>query len=153
VEFAPLAQDVARAHLLTLLRAWDEGTRRPLPLAAKTAFGWLRKRPGALDFAGGVDRAGVDAESGRGGVEDALAAQLTEAREAARITYDGAGRQAGERETNAYLYRAYPDFDTLAANGEFETLAVALLLPLHRAIPVASSSRSKSASSQAGDTQ
>ena len=152
VEFTPLAADVARSHLLTLLRAWDEGTRKPLPLAVRTAFAWLRKRPGALDFAEVGGLAGADGERGHGDGGDTLAAQLNEAREAARLTYDGVGRQAGERQTNAYLSRAYPDFDVLAASGEFETLAVALLLPLHRAIPV-SASRSKNSSSQAGDAQ
>jgi exodeoxyribonuclease V gamma subunit len=135
-----------------LLRAWDEGTRKPLPLAVRTAFAWLRKRPGALDFAEVGGLAGADGERGHGDGGDTLAAQLNEAREAARLTYDGVGRQAGERQTNAYLSRAYPDFDVLAASGEFETLAVALLLPLHRAIPV-SASRSKNSSSQAGDAQ
>jgi exodeoxyribonuclease V gamma subunit len=147
VEFAPLDEDLARAHLLTLLRAWDEGTRKPLPLAVKTAFAWLRRRPGALDFAQPADSTGASGDS------EALAAQLNEAREAARLTYEGAGRQPGERDTNAYLYRAYPDFNALAASGEFETLAVSLLLPLHRAIPASSSSRSKSAPAQAGDAQ
>ncbi|MGA3246712.1 MAG: exodeoxyribonuclease V subunit gamma [Paraburkholderia sp.] len=146
VEFAPLAMAEARAHLLTLLRAWDEGTRRPLPLAVKTAFAWLRKRPGALDFVRAQDFAGEAGESAE------IAAALAEARDAARLTYDGAGRQQGERETNAYLYRAYPDFGALAATGEFERLAVALLLPLHRAIP-ASSSKSKSTTTNAGDAQ
>jgi len=152
VEFAPLTVEQARMHLLTLLRAWDEGTRRPLPLAAKTAFAWLRKRPGALDFTQAAD-ASADVSAGASGGNDALAAQLGEASEAARLTYDGAGRQQGERETNPYLYRAYPDFSALAASGEFETLAVALLLPLHRAIPVSSSSSSKSKSTptQTGD--
>jgi exodeoxyribonuclease V gamma subunit len=152
VEFTPLAEDVARAHLLTLLRAWDEGTRKPLPLAVRTAFAWLRKRPGALDFADAGSRAGAGGEHDFSGGGEALAAQLNEAREAARLTYDGVGRQAGERQTNAYLSRAYPDFDALAESGEFETLAVALLLPLHRAIPV-SASKPKNAPSQTGDAQ
>jgi exodeoxyribonuclease V gamma subunit len=149
VEFAPLATEDARAHLLTLLRAWDEGTRRPLPLAVKTAFAWLRKRPGALDFARTQDFAGEANESGENAE---IAAALVDARDAARVTYEGAGRQQGERDTNAYLYRAYPDFSVLAATGEFERLAVALLLPLHRAIP-ASSSKSKSTPTHVGDAQ
>ena len=153
VEFTPLAEEVARAHLLTLLRAWDEGTRRPLPLAARTAFAWLRKRPGALDFTEAVGRTGVGGESRHSDGGDTLIEQIAEAREAARVAYDGVGRQSGERSTNAYLSRAYPDFDALAASGEFETLAVALLLPLHRAIPVSASSKSKGAPSQGGDPQ
>ena len=146
VEFAPLATEDAHAHLLTLLRAWDEGTRRPLPLAVKTAFAWLRKRPGSLDFADAEDFVGESGESAD------VTAALVEARDAARIAYEGSGRQQGERDTNAYLYRAYPDFSDLAATGEFERLAVALLLPLHRAIP-ASSSKSKSTTNNAGDAQ
>jgi exodeoxyribonuclease V gamma subunit len=141
VEFAPLAQSEARAHLLTLVRRWDEGTRRPLPLAVKAAFAWLRKRPGSFDFAAPRDYSG---------------AEFAEAREAARLIYEGAARQPGERETNPYLRRAYPDFSALAASGEFETLAVELLLPLHQAIPASSSSKSKSNAANvinAGDAQ
>jgi exodeoxyribonuclease V gamma subunit len=149
VEFAPLATEDARAHLLTLLRAWDEGTRRPLPLAVKTAFAWLRKRPVAFDFTRAQEFASAANESGENAE---IAAALADARDAARITYEGAGRQQGERDTNAYLYRAYPDFSALAATGEFERLAVALLLPLHRAIP-ASSSKSKSTPTHVGDAQ
>ncbi|MCO5760647.1 MAG: exodeoxyribonuclease V subunit gamma, partial [Chromatiaceae bacterium] len=37
VELAPLPPDQARRHLAELLRAWDEGLRRPLPLATRTA--------------------------------------------------------------------------------------------------------------------
>jgi exodeoxyribonuclease V gamma subunit len=105
-----------------------------------------RRHSGALDFVRAQDFAGEAGESAE------IAAALAEARDAARLTYDGAGRQQGERETNAYLYRAYPDFGALAATGEFERLAVALLLPLHRAIP-ASSSKSKSTTTNAGDAQ
>jgi exodeoxyribonuclease V gamma subunit len=139
VELAPVAPDEARAYLLTLLRAWDEGTRRPLPLAVKTAFAWLRKRPV------------VPSPSERRPSEDAKAmshGELTEARDAARVTYEGAGGQQGERDTNDYVRRAYPSFHALAQSGEFEELAVALLLPLHRAIP-ASQTKSKSATAQA----
>jgi exodeoxyribonuclease V gamma subunit len=151
VEFAPIAADQARAHLLTLLRAWDEGTRRPLPLAVKTAFAWLRKRPGSFES---------QDEGNDHGAHTALATELAEAQDAARVTYEGAGQQPGECDTNAYLRRAYPNFSVLAASGEFETLAVELLLPLHRAIP-ASSSKSKgtathsaaSAAANAGDAQ
>jgi exodeoxyribonuclease V gamma subunit len=120
VEFAPVPHALAQRHLLALLHAWDEGMRRPLPLAARTAFAWLRKLPdGATDTAGAPP----------------------EAWDAARLVYEGASRQPGERERNAYLQRAYPDFAALAASGEFAALALELLLPLHRAIPAASKSR------------
>ncbi len=115
VTFAPLPVDEARDHLLALMRAWDEGMCRPLPLAVKTAFAWLRKLPGTLD--------------------DHSDAPLQEALDAARETYEGATQQLGERDTNAYLGRAYADFDALASSGEFAALARRLLLPLRRAIP------------------
>jgi exodeoxyribonuclease V gamma subunit len=74
--------------------------RRPLPLAAKTAFEWLK-----------------------GGNEDA-----------ARKVYEGAYKQKGEVETDAYLARAYPDFDALCASGEFAAWAETLLRPLYLAM-------------------
>jgi exodeoxyribonuclease V gamma subunit len=127
VELAPLADESAREHLIALLRAWDEGMRRPLPLAVNAAFAWLGKwSPEARD-----DR--------------------TLAREAARAAYDGTSWQAGERDMNAYLQRVYPDFDALAASGDFERLAVELLLPLQLAIP--SSTRQKSSAKDDGDAQ
>jgi exodeoxyribonuclease V gamma subunit len=118
VEFAPLPQQHAHAHLLALLRAWDEGMRRPLPLAVKTAFAWLRKLPDGI-----ADAAGAPPD----------------AWEAARAAYVGGSRQPGECGRSAYLQRAYPDFDALVASGEFAALALELLRPLARAIPAASS--------------
>ncbi|MBK5914484.1 exodeoxyribonuclease V subunit gamma [Rhodocyclus purpureus] len=41
VRFEPLPADAARAEIETLLAAWQEGMRRPLPLAVKTAFAFL----------------------------------------------------------------------------------------------------------------
>ncbi|MFC0399455.1 exodeoxyribonuclease V subunit gamma [Paraburkholderia rhizosphaerae] len=127
VELAPLTGDDAHTHLLALLRAWDDGMRRPLPLAVNTAFAWLGKR-----------------------APDAPADQ-PDAREAARAAYDGTSWQAGERDMNAYLGRVYADFDALAASGEFERLAVELLLPLHLAIPA--STRQKNGAKDDGDAQ
>lgn len=129
VEFAPVAPDVAHAYLVALLAAWDEGSRRPLPLAVKTAFAWLRRLPETFDGS----RAGVPAE----------------AWDAARLAYDGAARAPGERETNAYLRRAFPDFDALVEHDEFITLATTLLLPVQRA-PL-SASRAKREAAPAGE--
>ncbi|PMS32192.1 exodeoxyribonuclease V subunit gamma [Trinickia symbiotica] len=120
IELAPVAPDEARAHLLALLRAWDEGMRRPLPLAVNTAFAWLGKRRNG---------------DGNGAREGSPDADETQARDAARAAYEGTSWQPGERDMNAYLCRVYPDFDALAAGGEFEALAVELLQPLHLAIP------------------
>ncbi|PLZ02996.1 exodeoxyribonuclease V subunit gamma [Burkholderia sp. WAC0059] len=133
VEFAPVAEDEAREVLLGLRRRWEAGMRRPLPLAVKTAFAWLRKRADVRDE-------GDEGDKGDEGRE-APAASLQQARDVARLVYEGAPRQAGERDTNVFLRRAWPDFEALSASGEFDALARELLLPLHRAIPVASKSR------------
>jgi exodeoxyribonuclease V gamma subunit len=118
VEFAPVAPEIARPWLLALLAAWDEGGRRPLPLAVKTAFAWLRKLP--VDF------------------DPASSMVPPQAWDAARTAYEGAARLAGERDTNPYLRRAFADFDRLVDGGEFVALATSLLLPVQRA-PLASS--------------
>jgi exodeoxyribonuclease V gamma subunit len=146
VELTPVAQDVARTSLLTLLGTWDDGMRRPLPLAVKTAFAWLRKRPASVVLSKGRATEALD---------EAAHKELIEAYDAARVTYEGAGgQQQGECDTNLYLRRVFPSFNALFANGEFDELAVALLLPLHRAIP-ASPSKAKGApaAANAGDAQ
>ena len=43
VTLLPRSVEDARRQLDTLLRAWDEGMRQPLPLATKTGFAWLAK--------------------------------------------------------------------------------------------------------------
>jgi exodeoxyribonuclease V gamma subunit len=129
-EFAPVDQDAARKWLLTLLAAWDEGTRRPLPLAVKTAFAWLRRLP--VEFSG---------ESG---------AVPAEAWDAARTAYEGAARLPGERDTYPWLRRAFADFDALLEGDEFVALATSLLMPVQRA-PLASS-KPKRAASDAADS-
>jgi exodeoxyribonuclease V gamma subunit len=101
--------------------------RRPLPLAVNAAFAWLGKWS-------------PDAPADR-----------TPARDAARAAYDGTSWQPGERDMNAYLRRVYPDFDALAGSGDFERLAIELLLPLHLAIP--SSTRQKASANGDGDAQ
>jgi exodeoxyribonuclease V gamma subunit len=42
VTLAPLDPEQARGHLTTLMAAWHAGMCRPLPLAVKTAFEWLK---------------------------------------------------------------------------------------------------------------
>jgi exodeoxyribonuclease V gamma subunit len=96
-----------------LLDAWQQGLRRPLPLAVKSGYAWLAK--------------GGRTEPPPG--EDAL--------KAARVCYeqhDPGWRIFGERDSNPYLARAFPDFNTLWADGEFARLADALLRPLHDAL-------------------
>jgi exodeoxyribonuclease V gamma subunit len=114
VELKPLSVEEAKAHLTVLLAAWQEGLCRPLPLAAKTAFEWLK--------AGDASKA--------------------------RTTYEGGFNQTGEVQMDAYLARAYPDFDALCASGELGTLAETLLRPLYEAIPVEKGRSARSADAQ-----
>ena len=121
--------DAARDYLIALLDAWDAGARRPLPLAVKTAFAWLRRVPDTF----GGSRATVHAEAWND----------------ARAAFEGGFRFKGECEENPWLRRAFPDFETLVANDEFITLATTLLLPVQRA-PLAAS-RAKRGAATAGE--
>ena len=103
----PLSHEAALAHWRALLAAWREGLCRPLPLAVATGFALIEK--------GG--------SAGAPSPEAALAA--------ARSAYEG---ENGERRRNAYLARAYPDFDALVADGSFARLADALLRPLAQSV-------------------
>jgi exodeoxyribonuclease V gamma subunit len=105
VTLHPLTPDDAKAHLTTLLRAWHQGMRRPLPLAVRTAFAWLK-----------------------------ASSDQDKANAMARAVYHGGYHQSGELETNPYLQRAWPSFEALTESGEFADLAEALLRPLQRAI-------------------
>lgn len=134
-EFSPVAPEVARDYLTALLGAWDAGLRRPLPLAVKTAFAWLRRLPDAFDGS----RASVPAEAWAD----------------ARATFEGNVRSPGECETNPWLRRAYADFDALVVDDAFITLSTRLLLPVQRA-PLAASRAPRDAAAAAttadGDT-
>ena len=107
VTLPPLSHEAALAHWRALLAAWREGLCRPLPLAVATGFALIEK--------GG--------SAGAPSPEAALAA--------ARSAYEG---ENGERRRNAYLARAYPDFDALVADGSFARLADALLRPLAQSV-------------------
>ncbi len=109
VELLPRDPAEARQRLADLVCAWHDGMRRPLPLATRTAFAWLRASP----------QPGADPDK---------------ARTAARKEYEGGFRPTGERDTSPCLRRAWPDFDALASGGEFEALAQHLLRPLQEAL-------------------
>ncbi|SDI44438.1 exodeoxyribonuclease V subunit gamma [Pseudomonas panipatensis] len=102
LELPPLAAEQARAQLDSLIAAWLEGLRRPLPVACKAACAWLG--------------AGEDEEKA--------------AREAAK-RYDGGFGVTGEAAASPALTRVYPDFASLAASGEFGAWAEALYGPLY----------------------
>ena len=141
IELKSIEISEAEAHLKTLLAAWQLGMRRPLPLATKTAFAWLKAMPVPIKITGGAEDTTDKTESRDGEPEVAPPLPVStqeKAMDAARKAYEGNYMQQGEVDTCAYLQRAYPVFDALFAGGEFAELAESLLRPLQRAIPAAS---------------
>lgn len=108
-ELPPLEVLQAEALWETLIDTWKQGQLRPLPLAVKTAFVWLKKD--------GNEHSAPDSDAWF----------------AARDSYeshDPANMKFSERDSNRYLARAWPDFTTLWSGGEFAVLADTLLAPL-----------------------
>lgn len=115
-QLKPLAREQARELWSVLLDALLQGMERPLPLAPRTAVAWLQKGGSLLD---------IEAQAPF---------------EAARAAYEGGYEQdGGERRFNAYLRRAWPDFDALWADGEFARWTIALLQPIDEALVRAAS--------------
>jgi exodeoxyribonuclease V gamma subunit len=131
VELRPLPAGEAEAHLTTLIRAWEDGMRRPLPFAAESALEWLFKSGAARGDAAPSEKALADAER------------------AACARYEGGPFSQGELDYSASLRRAYPDFAALCASGEFEPLAKRLLAPLIRAVKENDDAASDAAGAQA----
>lgn len=145
VELAPIEISEARTHLNTLLAAWHLGMRRPLPLAAKSAFAWLRTMPSPGQTGSEADALPAESrDRDPDGATPAPGSALEKAMKAARNAYDGTFNQIGEVVTCAYLQRAYPDFNALFASGEFANLAESLLRPLQRAMPAKGTKTDKS---------
>ncbi|MFF7705974.1 exodeoxyribonuclease V subunit gamma [Pseudomonas sp. NPDC007930] len=94
VVLRPIPAAQARAQLASLLAAWAQAMREPLPVACRSAFAWLEQSPGD---------------------EGDEAPRLAAARDA----YEGGYMAAGEVEGSFALRRAYPDFDSLNASGQF----------------------------------
>ncbi len=108
-ELPPLEISQAEALWQTLVETWQQGQLRPLPLAVKTAFVWLKKD--------GNEQSAPDSDA------------WFAARDAYE-NHDPANKKFGERDSNPYLARAWPDFATLWSDGEFTVLADRLLAPL-----------------------
>ena len=108
-ELPPLEVAQAQALWQTLVETWQQGQLRPLPLAVKTAFVWLKKD--------GSEQSAPDSDA------------CFAARDAYE-NHDPANMKFGERDSNRYLARAWPDFATLWSDGEFARLADLLLAPL-----------------------
>ncbi|TVQ41744.1 MAG: exodeoxyribonuclease V subunit gamma, partial [Wenzhouxiangella sp.] len=89
-QWQPVAADQARAGLQTLLRHWQSGLRRPLPVATATAMAYL-------------------AASRRGDHDKAV--------QAARATFEDGYFSSGEVSREAAVARWYPDFDSLITSG------------------------------------
>ncbi len=110
VPINPLDPDLARQHFNTLIEAYVEGLRAPLPLAPKAGFAWLEKQ--GCPFTG------------------ALSDCKQEAIGAARGKYDDGYKYKGEANQSAYLQRIFPTFETLWSNGHFTQLCHDLYGPL-----------------------
>lgn len=110
VPINPLDTKRAEQHFNTLIEAYVEGLRAPLPLAPKTGFAWLEKR--GVPFVG------------------ALANCEQEAVCAARGKYEDSYKYKGEANQSAYLQRIFPTFETLWSNGRFTQLCHDLYAPL-----------------------
>lgn len=148
----PLPPKVALQHWHVLLEAWQQGLRRPLPLAAKTGFAWLKKpchppEAGAEELPSGDGKpSGAGEPSGADEPSDARKnwQDLTQ-------TYEGAGEEGGkgrfggqgERDSDMYLARAWPDMMALWQAGEFGEWAERLLRPVWDALHRSSSNDSQ----------
>jgi exodeoxyribonuclease V gamma subunit len=113
VTLHPLSGSRARAWWSVLLGAWQQGLDRPLPLALRSALAWLGKGGTQADIGAGAPR-----EAARACYEDS----------------DPAYGKFGECDGNAYLARAFRDFESLWAGGEFARWALALLKPMSDAV-------------------
>ncbi|TFZ02487.1 exodeoxyribonuclease V subunit gamma [Ramlibacter henchirensis] len=108
--FQPLAPAEVQKHWDAVLRAWQEGMRRPLPFDVQVAAAWMRK----------LERG------------DEAAAE-----EAARDCYrtqvepDAKGNRRGGADA---LQRAHPDFESLWAGDEFREWVRELLQPVSDAV-------------------
>jgi exodeoxyribonuclease V gamma subunit len=121
VVFPPLDPAQALRMLRTWLHAWQLGMRRPLPLAAASAFEWLTRHPAPPE-----DQADT--------VADTQALRDSPAAQAARKVYEGGAETRGEVDGSAYLRAVYPDFGSLTRSGEFFALAQAWLRPMRAAL-------------------
>ena len=108
-QWQPLASDQAHDWLAQLLRGWQAGLRRPLPVATATAVAFLK----ALDNS-----------------DDDRALQ------AARARFEGGYNSPGEVAREPAVARWFPDFDSLLAAGnpkdDFRHWARALYSPAMR---------------------
>jgi exodeoxyribonuclease V gamma subunit len=107
VTLPPLTAEEAQAYWHVLRDAWQQGLRRPLPFALRSALAWLSK------------------------IEDG--AEDASAWEAARARYEDHAPdfgKRGERDSSPYLARAFPTFEALWSQGEFAAWSRALLQPV-----------------------
>lgn len=110
VTLFPLSAERVHLYWQTLLESWLTGMRRPLPLAVRSGYAYLRE--------GGASTGQIDDPA-------ALAARATY-----EVHQPNFHRHA-EVHDNPYLQRAWPNFEALWANGEFARLAELLLGPLN----------------------
>ena len=122
VTFAPLAAATAQAELEAMLHFRAAALCEPLPLELKTAVKWLQSAP-------------------RPKPGDDLFADDMKGEEAVRKTYEGDDYTVGERDRDATLARAFPDYAALRAAPRFAELARAWLPHLLKATPASASKK------------
>lgn len=115
VSLTPLAADVAQAHLVTQLEAWQRGQQAPLPLSPGAGFEWLNKQ-------------------GTPQSDETSSAYAT-----AEAAYEGGRFIAGDVMKSAYLAHQWPRFANLfharTPQGEgFAELVESLYAPLFKAV-------------------
>ena len=100
LEISPMGQAIARQTLEQLLQLWQQGMQSPIPLPPKTALAWQQAITDPVKAYG-----------------------------AARKQFDGDDQTRGDVE-EICMARVFADFDALAADGRFATLAQAIYQPL-----------------------
>lgn len=109
IELPPLDPAEARAVLQAICEALVEGAQRPLPVAPRTAFAWLK--------------------AAQKGPQE----QLSKARDA--FEFDHPERnQFSERSRDPHVARCFADFDALIATREFDHWCAVLYAPLADAV-------------------
>lgn len=118
--FQPVEPAQAGAWLDTLLRAWVEGMRRPLPIKAEFARPVLTSIP-----------PDTSARPGTAAWQDLLVSEKLAAQ--IRSCHGATWNQAGRRDAR-YEVRAYPTLESLYADGELVYWALELYGPLFMAL-------------------
>jgi exodeoxyribonuclease V gamma subunit len=133
----PMDPERARHHWGVLVRAFEEGLTRPLPLSAAAGFAWLQRRLKASPRADDGGTADACRPHPDDGLTHAPDGRIDPAWAAAREAWSPRGDfgdARGDRERDPWVQRTWPHFDALWADGEFTRWARALYAPLRECL-------------------